>query len=351
MTFKKIGALLLVSTMALVGCSNVSGLTGDNIIKNDKGQLIVQGYVEAKEININTKVPGDIEDVLVKEGDFVKIGDLILKISSNTIEAKKQQTEALIMAAEGQVKAAEAAKQAALAQQKKATNGARTQEVEQLKMAYELAKKTFDNVTVLYEADAIPESKYDEVKIKYEVSKKNYEMAQEGAREEDKLASTAIVSQADAMVHAASGKLLEAKGGLNEVNSYLEDTLIEAPMDGVITSVNVERGELVSTGMPLITLTDMNDMWIDIKVRETALSMVELNQEVTVEFLAYDNKKFKGVVRSINKKPDFATKRATNSNGEFDVLSFGVKVELIETDETIYPGMTAIVNFSKPVEK
>ena len=351
MKFNKIGVMLLISMVTLVGCSSAEGLTGDNLINSNKDNLVVQGYVEAKEININTKVPGDVEAIFLNEGDEIKKGDVILKISSDTIQAKKQQTEALIAAASGQVKAAEAAKKAAEAQYTKAENGARVEEVAQAKAAYELAEKTYNKIVILYEENAIPESKYDEVKVKYEVTKKTYEMVREGAREEDKLAASALVSQAGSMVDAANGKLLEAKGGLGEVNTYLEDTIIKAPMDGVITSLNVDEGELVSTGMPLITLTNMENIWIELKVQETDLAIVEIGQEVKVNFLTYKDKEFKGIVKSVNKKPDFATKRATNNNGEFDILAFGVKVELVDIEETIFPGMTAIVDFGKRVEK
>ncbi len=350
MKVKKLGILALVSILGLTGCSSVQGLTNDQIFQKSEGHLIVQGYVEAKEININTKVPGDIENIYLKEGESVLKGDLILKISSDSIEAKKEQTEALVSAATGQVEAAEAAKQAAVAQYNKAENGARTEEVAQAKAAFELAEKTLKKIKVLYEEDAIPESKYDEVAMKYEIAKNTYEMAEEGAREEDKMAAQAVVTQAESMVVAAQGKLLEAKGGLGEVETYIDDTLIVAPMDGVITSLNVDEGELVSTGMPLITLTNMTNQWVEVKILETDLSQVEIGQEVAVKLLAYQDSVFTGTVLSINKKPDFAVKRATNNNGEFDVLAFGVKVSIDDIEESIYPGMTAIVDFGKKVD-
>lgn len=342
---------LLIAVFIFSACSpSVVSVTGDELIHGENTNLLVQGNVEAKEIDINTKVAGKISDIKVKEGDKIKAGDVLVVIDSNTLLAKKEQTQALIMAAEGQVKAAEAAKQAAMAQLQKAENGARKQELEQLKVGYELAEKTFKRVELLYQSKGCPTSQYDEAKTKYEVSKQQYEMALEGAREEDILAAKAVVAQAESTIQAAKGKVLEAKGGFDEVNTYIEDTAIRASMDGTITSLNMEVGELVTTGMPILTISNLDSQWIEVNVKETDLSMVKLNDEVAVTLPAYKGEKFKGKIVRVNEKPDFATKRATNNNGEYDVLSFGVKIELDNVEKTIYPGMTAIVDFGKRVE-
>lgn len=341
---------LIVTMLFIIGCVSTA-ITGDDLIKGSKENFIVQGYVEAKEININTKVPGQIEDIKINEGEKVKKGDILIFISSESIYAKKEQVEALVSAAEGQLMAAEAAKQAALAQYEKAENGARLQEIEQAKAGFDLAEKTYNRVKTLYDEGACSTATFDEVKTKYEVAKQQYDMAKQGAREEDVLAAKAVLAQAESMVDAAEGKLLEAKGALEEVNTYIDDTIIKAPMDGTITSLNVEIGELVSTGMPLVTVSNMDKPWVELSIPETDLYMVELDQEVDVEFPAYPDKVFKGMVTQINKKPDFATKRATNNNGEFDILSFGIKVELKDIDEPIYSGMTAVVDFGKRDEK
>lgn len=336
----------LIVMLIISGCS-ISATTGEDLVNADKDHLVVQGYIEAKEVNINSKIAGRVENIKTSEGDSIKKEDILMTISSDTIEAKKEQAEAMVSAAKGQVMAAEAAEKAAQAQYNKAENGTRNQEVEQAKAAFELAEKTFNRTKQLYEEGACSTSTYDEIKTKYEVAKNTYELAKEGARQEDKLAAKAAVAQAQSTVESAKGQLLEAQGALQEVNTYLEDTFIKAPMDGTITSINIEEGELISTGMPLVVLSNLDEQWIEVDVNETDLYMIETGDEVTVKLPAYPDKSFKGIIKTVNKNPDFATKRATNNNGEFDILTFGVKVELQNMQETVYPGMTAIVDFGK----
>jgi HlyD family secretion protein len=158
-------------------------------------------------------------------------------------------------------------------------------------------------------------------------------MAEQGAREEDKAAAEALVEQ--------------AKAATEEVQTYLDDTVIKAPMDGTVIALNVNEGELVSSGMPLATLTSNKKPYVEINVKETDLGQVRLGGEVKITISAYPDDVFKGKIVNVNQKPDFATKRATNNNGDFDVLSYKVKVELTGIDKELYPGMTVMVDLGK----
>jgi HlyD family secretion protein len=281
-----------------------------------KEALVIQGNLKTQEIDINSKIAGIVDQVLVEEGQEVKKGDTLVVISSESIEAKKRQAEAATAAAE--------------AQYNKAVNGARSQEVAQAKAAFDLAEKTYLRIKTLYEQEAVSANTYDQVYAQYTAAKEVYDMASQGARAEDKAAAEALVSQ--------------AKAATAEVQSYLDDAVIKASMDGTVTALNVNEGELVSTGMPLATLTSKEKPYVEINVKETDLGKVQTGAEVDVTIAAYPNEVFKGKVANVSQKPDFATKRATSNNGDFDVLSYGVKIELINLDKEVYPGMTAMVN-------
>lgn len=282
-------------------------------------ELIVQGNIRTTEIDLNAKIPGVIEQALVEEGQEVKKGDTLIVIGSESIQAKKQQ--------------AEAAASAAQAQYEKALNGARSQEVAQAKAAFDLAEKTYQRIKTLYDQEAVSANTYDQAFAQYTAAKETYEMAVQGAREEDKAAAEALLAQ--------------AKAAEQEVQSYLDDAVIKAPMDGTVTSLNVSEGELISSGMPLATLTSKEKPYVEINVKETDLGMVHRGGEVAVTIAAYPDDTFQGKIVNVNQKPDFATKRATNNNGDFDVLSYGVKIELLDVDKEIYPGMTVMVNLGK----
>ncbi len=312
---------LIIIIAVIAAICLVFALSKGNFGKS--GDLIVQGNIKTVEIDLNSKISGNIDQILVEEGQEVKKGDTLIIISSETIEAKKQQ--------------AEAAKAAAEAQYNKALNGARSGEVAQAKAAYDLAEKTYQRMKTLYEEGAISASTYDQTLAQYAAAKETYEMAVQGAREEDKAAAEALVNQ--------------AKAAMEEIQTYLNDTEIKAPMDGTVTSLNVNIGELVSTGMPLATLTGNEKPYVEINVKETDLGMVQMGAEVEITMVAYPDEVFQGKIVNVNQKPDFATKRATNDNGDFDVLSYGVKIELAQTDKTIYPGMTVLVNLGSSREK
>jgi HlyD family secretion protein len=345
---KLIIAAVLVTTSIFAGCSsNISKVTGNNLINKTSKDLVVQGNIQTKEIDINSKIAGKIKAINVKEGDSVKGGQVLITIGDSTLLAQQAQSQAQIDSANAQAQAAQDAKDAAAAQLQKAQDGARPEEIAQAKAQYDLAQTTYNRIKALYDKNYVAKADLDSAQTQMEVAKEQYDLAQAGTRPEDIAAAQAQVSQATAAIQAAQGQVKQAQAGLQEVQTYINDTTIAAPVAGTITQLNVEAGELVSTGMPLLVITNTTAPWIECDVNETDLSKVKLNEMVSVKFPAYPNQQFKGKIVRINENPDFAVKRATNDNGSFDVLSYGVKVELTDINKPLYPGMTAMVDFGK----
>ncbi len=346
MTHKKSSMILmLVLSLLLAGCSNAVAKEDNVSVFNESEGIVAQGVIEAKEVSINSKIPGRIGKIYVEEGIEVKVEDLLVEIDSEELKAKKEQALALVKAANAAYDAAKGQVKAANALLEKAQNGAREQEIASAQAYYDLMEKTYDRVVKLYEKGAVSEQKKDEVETQLEVAKQTLSMAKEGARSEDISGAQALVAQALAMEQAAKGKLEQAEAGLQEVEAYLNDTKITSPINGVVTQINADEGELVSTGMSIATVTNLENTWVEVKVKETDLSKVSIGQEVKVKVPSFSEEIYKGKIVRINKKPDFATKRATNDNGDFDIVAFGVKIE-IENDENILrPGMTAFVQF------
>ena len=340
-------SVLVVSVSSFIGCTSVSTLTGDKLVKQSTSNLTIQSNVDMTDININTQIPGEVKEVNVKEGDSVKKGDVLLIIKSDTLAAKQSQVKAQIETANAQLNATKATRDAASAKLELAQNGARPEEIDQAKLGYDLTKLTYDRLKVLYEEGSIPKSDMDNAETQLKLAKDKYDIAQSGARPEDIKAAKAQVDQANASVEAVEGQIKQAQAGLEEVNVNVNNATVVAPEDGVVTQLNVKAGELVSTGMPLVMVTDVNKPSILCNVRETDLSKVDLDQEVSVKIAAYKDNVFKGKVVKINKNADFAVKRATNDNGEFDILSYGVKVELVDMDKPLRAGMTAFIDFGK----
>ncbi|MFZ5966046.1 MAG: HlyD family secretion protein [Bacillota bacterium] len=338
--------VFLLTVVLLVGCTTANGQPQTTVFNEAEG-ITSQGIIEAKEVSINSKIPGRIEKIVVEEGTEVKGGDLLVQISSDELRAKEEQAKALVEAAQAAYEAAKGQVDGAKAMLEKAQNGARVQEIAQAQAYYDLMVKTYERVEKLFEKGAVSAQKRDEVATQLEVATQQLSIAQEGARNEDKSGAEALVAQALAMEQAARGKLEQVQAGLQEVQVYLKDTQLLSPINGIVTALNADEGELVSTGMSIATITDLENTWVEVKVKETDLGKITLGQNAKVKIPSFSEDVFMGKVVRINQKPDFATKRSTNDNGEFDILSYGVKIELENKERIFRPGMTAFVQFSK----
>lgn len=327
--------------------SKANGLTGDEILQQVSENIVIQSNVTMKDTNINSQVAGKIKEVTVKENDEVKKGQILITLENDTLLTQQAQALAIIDTVNAKIASARSSKTSALAQLEKVQSGVRPDELAQLKASYDLAEVNYSRTKTLYEKNWISKAELDSVLTQYTIAKAQYDLAKTGARAEDIEIAKAQVSIADASIQSLEGELEEEKANLAETNTYIAKTTITAPCDGIITQSNVETGELVSTGMPLLIITDSASPWIQCNVKETDLSKVRADQIVSVKLAAYPNEKFNGKVTAINKNADFAVKRATNDNGEFDILSFGVKVVLIDMKEPLNAGMTAFVDFGQ----
>ena len=291
--------------------------------------LMIQGEAEASEYRVSGKVPGRIEELYVKEGQMVHKGDTVALIDSPEVRAKLAQANAI--------------KAVASSQSRKAQNGARK---EQIAGAYELyqqalvqedvMKKSFDRIQKLYDQKVIAAQKYDEVKAKYDASvaqtkaaKSQYDMAVNGAREEDKAAAKALVDQAN--------------GALMEVESYLSELYLTAPADGIISALFPKVGELVGQGAPVASVTDLNDVWFTFNVREDYLHGMKQGDKITVIIPALDGKEVPATINYVAVRESYATWKATKETGMYDAKTFEGRAVPDVTVDGVRPGMSAIV--------
>lgn len=363
-------AVVVVAIVLFVGIKKSGAGTRD---------LVATGSLEGTETDINSKIPGKVVKVYVNEGDKVKAGQIIAKISDDELQAKKAQAVALVSAAKSQldqaklaatlqdkvnrtnVEKAMGAYEASEAQLKKAKNGARAQEIAQAQANYDLWVKTSQRVHKLLSKGAVPTQKVDEVDTQLKVAEQTLKMAKEGAREEDIEAAAGMADAARASVEQANAGLLQtdvaklnvtaaqakydqAVAGLKEVEAYLKDTVIKAPVDGEISVVYTDPGELVSSGMPIATITS-DKFWVEVKVKETDVDKISVHQLVDVTLAS--GKTVPGEVVWKKIKPDFAAKRATGERDDQDVLAYGIKIKLNSKCEGAAIGETVKVKFGR----
>ena len=155
-----------------------------------------------------------------------------------------------------------------------------------------------------------------------------YDMAVNGARMEDKLAAAAQVGR--------------AKGAVNEVTSYIHETVQVAQKEGEVSDVYPKVGELVGTGSPIMSIAMMDDMWGTFNVREDQLDGMQVGSEFTV-FVPAFNKDVKMKVYFMKDQGSYAVWKATKANGQYDLKTFEVKARPVEKIEGLRPGMSLII--------
>ena len=294
----------------------------------DRDPEIIQGQVEVSEYRVSSKVPGRILELRVKEGDYVKVGDTLAILDAPDVRAKMEQ--------------AQSAQSAAAALELKAQNGARKEQIQgaysvlqQAKAGFEIAEKSYARIQRLYDEGVMSAQKRDEVYANYKAmeaqmkaAQSQYDMAVNGARMEDKMAAAAQVGR--------------AKGAVQEVNSYIHETVQIAQKEGEVSNIYPKVGELVGTGSPIMSIAVMDDMWGTFNVREDQLNGMQVGSEFTV-FVPAFNKDIKMKVYYLKDQGSYAVWKATKSNGQYDLKTFEVKARPVEKLDGLRPGMSLII--------
>ena len=312
-----LGFAVVVVIVALIG-----------LIVLDRDPDIIQGQVEVSEYRVSSKVPGRILEIRVKEGDYVKAGDTLAILDAPEVRAKMEQ--------------AQSAQSAAAALEMKAKNGARKEQIQgafsvlqQAKAGFEIAEKSYNRVQRLFDEGVMSAQKRDEAFANYKAmeaqmkaAQSQYDMAVNGARMEDKLAASAQVGR--------------ARGAVQEVNSYIHETVQIAQKEGEVTDIYPKVGELVGTGSPIMSIAMMDDMWGTFNVREDQLNDMHVGTEFTV-FVPAFNKDVKMKVYHLKDQGSFAVWKATKANGQYDLKTFEVKARPVEKMEGLRPGMSLVI--------
>ena len=317
---------ILLAILGFVTVVVIVGLIGFFLL--DRDPEIIQGEVEVSEYRVSSKVPGRILELRVKEGDYVHVGDTLAILDAPEVRAKKTQ--------------AQSAEDAAAAMSDMARAGARQEQVsgayqlwQQAKAGLEIAQKTYERVQRLYDEGVMTAQKRDEALANYKAlqaqekaTKSQYDMAMNGARQQEK--------------RAAQAQVTRARGAVQEVQSYLRETVQISNVEGEVSSIYPRVGELVGTGSPIMSISVMSDLWGTFNVREDKLNGLKIGDTFTA-FVPAFNKELKMKVFYIKDEGSFAVWKATKANGQYDLKTFEVKARPEEVFEGLRPGMSLVI--------
>ena len=293
--------------------------TAENVLK-------LSGNIEAHESLVSFKVTGRIIDLPVDEGMTLKAGDLLARLDNDDYRQQVAEDESAIRVRDRQLALGLA--------------GSRTQDIEAAKLAVldaqadlEQKKKDYARYQALYEKDEIPGQTRDLAATNVTRAQATYDRAQqiynelvEGTRKEELAVEHSNVHQADQNLRMSRIRL-----------AY---TVLRAPFTGVVLVRQAELGEVVSPGTPIVTLADLDHLWVRVYVPETDLGKVHWGQVVDVRTDTYPDKIYHGRISFISSEAEF-TPKSVQTEKERVTLVYRVKVDVENPNRELKPGMPA----------
>jgi HlyD family secretion protein len=297
-----------------------------------RGQpLLVQGEVDAIRFDMAARVEGRVAEIPVSRGQDVAAGAVLVKIDNPETLAQKNQAMAAELVAEAQLAHINAGTRAEEIAARKAA-------LDRAEAAVVLAQKTYDRIskltglghTSVAELDKATDS-LDESQRAADQAKSAYDEAVNGYTKEEREIAEATVKKAVA----------DAK----QVQSIIDQMVVYAPVASQVYQRNVEPGEYVSPGVPLITLIDLNDMWVHFDLREDLVKALKVGDRFKVRIPALGDRDITVEVRLIATKGEYASWRATRATGDFDLRTFSIRAYPVEKVARLRPGMSAYLDW------
>jgi HlyD family secretion protein len=319
--------LVAILAAGLVAAVWIGGRTGQ-----DDGVLTTSGVIEATDVPVASEVPGKVTQVLTQEGERVEAGQALVKLDTEALGLQLEQAQAALKVAEARL--AEGRVGPREAQVRQADEAAR-----QAAAALDGAQKNYDTVKQLYEQGVAPKTQWDAAVTQRDTlaaqaraGRAQADLVKQGATAEQLRQLEAAVAQA-----TAAEKLARFS---------LERATVKAPVAGAVVQRLVEPGALVSPGATLVTLSNLDDLWLRVYVPETQLNQVKLGQKVAVKVDPYPKRSFQAQVVHISDRAEF-TPRNVQAKKERATTVYAVKLRLLEgLRGELKPGMPADVTFA-----
>lgn len=352
-------------------------------------ELYYSGTLEATQADLSFQVSGRIIDIPVDEGQSVEKGQTLALLDRSEYQARYDQAKANLDAANADlarfelnletykktlpadVERYEASVKALKAQADQMEAGYRAQDIEKadynlasLKASMEIARKNKERYDRLFSENIVSEREHDSTVLQYETALRAYESARanmdqmnEGYRDEDIRVAKAKLVEGEAIlkqartnlskidmtekeVEAAKAKVQAAEASFKLAETQLGYMELKAPFKGIITSRNIEPGEVVSIGQEVFSLADLSSIELKVYVGETEIGKVKPGQEADITVDTFPDKVFKGKVSFISPEAEF-TPKIIQTHKERVKLVYLVKILIPNDNLDLKPGMPA----------
>lgn len=298
---------------------------------NPSAFIPATGVVEATEVEVQPELSARIQALLVEEGDRVREGELIAQLDKEQLQAQLKLSEAEAAAARARLRDLEAGSRPQEITMAEASLRAARAELERARQDWLRAKE-------LYEQKMLTEQESDRAKATYDV-------ALARAAEAGERVQLLKEGERPQRIEAARAELKRARAALELVRVQLEDTEVRSPLSGTVAIKHAEEGEVGMPGSPLVTLLDLEDLWVTVYVKEARIGFVKLGQPAEVSVDSYPGKVYTGKVIHVSDEAEF-TPKAVQTPEERVKLVFAVKVAVENPRQELKPGMPADVRIN-----
>jgi len=293
--------------------------------------LLVQGEVDATRYDIAARVDGRVGEVPVERGQNVAAGAVLVRIDNPETIAKNQQSLAARIVTEAQLANVNVGTRPEVI-------AAREAELERAQASVVLAQKTYDRISQLASHGNAPIAQLDQATDSLHESQRAVDQAKSGYDQ----AVNGYTKEEHEIAEAAVGKAI---ADIKAVQSIIDQMVIYAPVASQVYQRNVEPGEYVSPGVPLVTLIDLSDMWIHFDLREDLVKTIKVGDRFDVRIPALADRRITVEVKLIATKGEYASWRATRATGDFDLRTFSIRAYPVEKISELRPGMSAYVDW------
>jgi len=316
----------VIALLVVVALSVAAAWAGRRFGGGPIAPIAVTGTIEATQVDVSVKITGRILERLVKEGDKVTRGQVLVRLDDSELAADVRRQEAALRSA-----------QATLRDLQK---GARQQEIEDARAAVasgeatrSMTERELQRTEQLFRQSLIAAQDVDRARQAYEVARAQEKSARE------KLALVLEGSRPD-QIDAARWQVTQAESALAQAESRLREARVVSPIDGVVLRKNLEAGETANPGVPILTLVNPRDVWLRAYVPETEVGRLKVGDAATLRVDAFPGRVFTGRLIEIGSEAEY-TPRNVQTKKERVNLVFRIKIQIDNPEGILKPGLPA----------
>lgn len=301
-------------------------------------EVRASGHVEADEVRLAPEVGGRVIELLVKEGDNVSAGAVILRLDARDQLLAIERAKAEQRQADAQLKLLQAGSRREDIAQAQAQGQAARDEVAAARAELVAAEADLQRFEALLQSNAGSRKQRDDAAARRDVARERVAAAESRVRAADQGTARLRAGARAEEVDAARARLAATTASLATAEKLLHDTTVVSPIAGVVTEKLVSIGEVIAPRAPVVIITDLVNAWADVYVDEPIIPRLRLNQTATVFTDAADGRGIPGTVSYISPKAEF-TPRNVQTAEERSKLVYRVRVSVVNSDGVLKQGM------------